>query len=102
MKEKFTTEQLKALFGDRMPIQAANMLSDDKSFDLINFYNLARDWNQKNAWYDVNWRNVFLSVHDKMRESGESKEMGARWFSEQVMALIGQKPNAQRDEGDNA
>ena len=30
----------------------------------------------------IDWRLMFLSVHDRMRKAGESKEMGARWFSQ--------------------
>ena len=36
----------------------------------------------------IDWREMFLSVHDRMRKSGESKEMGARWFSEAARAAL--------------
>ncbi len=37
---------------------------------------------------DIDWREMFLSVHDRMRKAGESKEMGARWFSEAARAAL--------------
>lgn len=37
---------------------------------------------------NINWRQMFLDVHDRMRAAGESKEMGARWFSEAVTAAL--------------
>jgi hypothetical protein len=43
----------------------------------------------KDARIDViDWREMFLAVHDRMRKSGESKEMGARWFSEAAHAAL--------------
>ena len=36
----------------------------------------------------IDWRKMFLAVHDRMQKSGESKEMGARWFSEAARAAL--------------
>jgi hypothetical protein len=36
----------------------------------------------------IDWREMFLSVHDRMRKAGESKEMGARWFSEAARVAL--------------
>jgi hypothetical protein len=37
---------------------------------------------------EIDWRQMFLEVHDRMRKAGESKEMGARWFSESARAAL--------------
>jgi hypothetical protein len=43
----------------------------------------------------IDWREMFLSVHDRMRKAGESKEMGARWFSEAAHAALSHREDDQ-------